>query len=192
MTNLIIKFDATDINTVESLNEHINAKLAAYPATKDVVLTWQLPKENEKGLAELMTLTQLVKRSQDARGLGTDSDAKKARKAEFDGVKAVFVLEHINDKIEALLRFLGYQPRFTGVSKSGIGGMQFIPPTKASNDGVGKAVKAMGADKRAVQAQEELAAIYGKKNVARFVAGEITAQELRDTVREVAALIVNE
>lgn len=179
--NAIIKFDASDITTVETLNEYINRVLAQYPVTANVVLKWELPKENDKtGLAELMTLTQLVKRSQDARKMPSEGkDAKAARKTEFDSVKAIFVIERINDRIEALLRYLGYQPRFTGSSKTGVATMQFVPPAKAENDAVGKKVRSLESESRAVRAREELSLVYGKENVDKFINGEITADELR-------------
>lgn len=178
--NTIIKFDA-QIQSVEALNVYINETLASYPDTANVVLKWELPKENDKtGLAELMTLTQLVKRSQDGRGLSNEGkDAKAVRKLEFDSVKAIFVIERINDKIEALLRFLGYQPRFIGSSKTGVATMQFVPPGKAATDAVGKRARSLESESRAVKAREELSLVYGKANVDKFIAGEITADELR-------------
>jgi hypothetical protein len=179
MSNAIIKFES-EIQTVESLNEFINETLSKYPDTSKVSLKWELPKENEKGVAELMTLTQLVKRSQDGRGLSNEGkDAKGVRKLEFDSVKAVFVIERINDRIEALLRFLGYQPRFVGSSKTGVASMQFVPPLKAESDAVGKRAKSLASESRAVKAQDALSLIYGKEAVRQYVSGEITAEELQ-------------
>lgn len=182
MNNQVIKFDdsATDIQTVEALNRHINDVLGRYTVTQGVILEWGLKINAETELAEPMTLSQIVKRSQDARGMsGEGKEAKAARKAEFDAIKAIFDIERINDKIEILFRHLDYVPRFTGISKAGVGGMQFVPRWKAEKDAVGKTVVRLQGESRAAKSQAALEEIFGKDAVARYMDGQITKDQLR-------------
>jgi hypothetical protein len=171
MTNNIIKFDGTgalaNIQQVDDLNTYINDVLARYDATKGVKLNWQ-PFTEDAAKREAQSLTKLVSASQDARGLGkTSKEEKSKRTEEFRAVRGVFINEGLNDLIEAFFRKLGYQTRFTGIAKNGTGNVQFVPPTAAAKDAVGKAAGKLKADQ-------------GAANLAAFLQNKgITAAQLQ-------------
>jgi hypothetical protein len=182
MTNQIISI-ATEVTSMDLLNAHIAKTLARYNDTKHMNLVYSEPKEDDKGFVVPMTLSQLVKRDQDARGLSNEgAPAKKVRKTEFDAVKAIFINEGINDLIEALLRYLGYQNRFAGYSKSGVATFQMLPKWK-QNDVVGKKSTALAIETKtiALERREEV-----------LLAREAAYQKAlpADKVREIEATFV--
>jgi hypothetical protein len=173
MSNSIIKFDATtlaNINTIDDVNAHINKVLASYDATKNVVLDWEAPSEDKP---EPMTLSKLVAKSQDGRLSKESKEGKAARTAEFRAIKAIFINEGINDLIEGALRKLGYQARFEGASKTGVATMKFVPPTK-QNDVVGKAAGTMKGAMINARIRQALIEQIGKDKVVELEESAVT------------------
>jgi hypothetical protein len=167
------------IQDVEKIGKYINRVLAAHESTKNVVLDWAPP--SEKG-TEPMTLNQLVKRSQDKRRVGMDAngtiskEGAKTRRTEFNSVRAVFILEGLNDLIEAGLRKLGYQPRFQGAGKDGKATMHYIAPHK-QDDVVGKRATELAATLGASRMKKALIALYGEEKAERIAQGEVIEVE---------------
>lgn len=180
MTNSLITID-TQVTTMDLLNEHIAGTIARYSDTKHMTLVYSEPKEDDKGFAIPMTLSQVVKRDQDARGMSNEgAKAKAARKVEFDAVKAIFINEGINDMIEALLRYLGYQNRFTGYSKSGVATFQLLPPWK-QNDGVGKKAKALAVETRTVALERREEILLAREQAFKAALPAETVREIEAT-----------
>jgi hypothetical protein len=177
-----------ELNTakdVDRIGEYINKVLSAHDSTKHVELDWKAPEG--KSTDEPMTLNQLVKRSQDKRKLGmvngqVDKDGAKLRRTEFNAVRAVFILEGLNDLIEAGLRKVGYQPRFQGAGKDGKATMHFVPPAK-QDDVVGKTAKELSESLGAVRMKKALIALYGAEKAERIAQGEVI--EVESEVRRI-------
>jgi hypothetical protein len=153
------------IDGIETMAEVINSILSHYPATQKVELTWSPLKLTSKGTLEseeANTLSQLVKRSQDARQMGTEGDDKATRRLEFQAVKAVFDLENISALIEATYHKLGYQRRFTGQSKKGVGTITFTPSAVAKKDVIGRKAEELEAQREVASLRQLVKGIHGK------------------------------
>jgi hypothetical protein len=167
--NDLMKFDGQALATierVEDLNQYINDVLARYDETRNVKLNWDEYNE-DPAKRQAQSLSKMVSISQDKREMGkTSKEDKAARTAEFRAVRGVFINEKLNDLIEAFYRKLGYQSRFTGIAKNGTGSVQFVPPSVASKDAVGKAAKA-------------LQGAQGEANLAKYLQSQgLTARQL--------------
>jgi hypothetical protein len=182
MNTEIIKFD-TQVTTMDLLNAHIAKTLARYTDTKHMNLVYSEPKENDKGFVVPMTLSQVVKRDQDARGMSNEGGpAKKARKVEFDSVRAIFINEKLNDMVEALLRYLGYQNRFTGYTKGGVATFQMLPPWK-QNDAVGKKADSLAIETRQIASERREEILLAREQAYQAALSP-------DKVREIEATFV--
>jgi hypothetical protein len=177
MNNSIIKFDATKLATVNSINDvnaYINDVLSNYDATKDVVLDWEAPSEEKP---EPMTLSKLVAKSQDGRLSKETKEGKAARTAEFRAVRAIFINEGLNDLIEGALRKLGYQARFEGASKTGVATMKFVPPTK-QNDPIGKKAAELVSAMKSAKVRAALVAQIGADKVIELETSAVTVTSI--------------
>jgi hypothetical protein len=153
----LITIDRNELNAIDTLdrvNEHINAKLKQYDVP--VTINWRA------GLG----FSKMATEAFDAAGFTKD---KKERTAMFKRIQAIFINEGLNDLIEAAMRKFGYQPRFGGSTKAGVVSMKFVPEHKLHGekaDPVAKVANAM-VDEQAkvlrIQAAEQRALENGQR-----------------------------
>lgn len=155
---------------VEKVTAYINQTLKHHESTKHVALDWSVPTTEDP---RPMTISQMVKRSQDKRRLGMDSngviskEGAKSRRAEFNSIRAVFILEDLNNLLIASLYRLGFQPRVQGAAKDGKVTVHFVRPDRKS-DVVDKRVIELAASLQGVRMRKALVATHGEEAVAKF------------------------
>ena len=138
----LISINRNELGTIDQLdkvNEHINSALKRYGIS--LTVNWSTGKSFSKLVTEAIDEYDKVNKT---------TTEKATRTTLFKRVQGVFINEGLNDLIEAVVRRLGYQPRFSGSTKTGTVNMKFVPSDKKDSDAVGKV--AVGMQKEKVQA----------------------------------------